>query len=293
MSIGFISGRRVFYAISAVMILGSILLTALWGLRFGIDFTGGSLVEVRFEQRPEIRLVRQAIEEKGFQATVQSSGEQGALLRLGALEESKHQELLAGLREKFGTVTEERFDSIGPVIGSELRRTATIGVILTLLLIGLYIWWAFRKVTGPVSGWKYGALTILTAFHDVIVPIGAFAIFGHFWGWEVGTAFVAAMLTILGYSINDTVVVFDRVRENSHRVGHLPFPELVERSIRETIMRSLSTSFTTLLALSAIAIFGGETTRPFAIALIIGIAVGTYSSIFIASPLLVDWQRKG
>ncbi|MDG1950152.1 MAG: protein translocase subunit SecF, partial [bacterium] len=144
----------------------------------------------------------------------------------------------------------------------------------------------------PVVSWKYGILTILAAFHDVIIVLGAFAVIGNIYGWEIGTAFVAAILTILGYSINDTVVVFDRTRENlSKRVGDT-FEETVGISLKQTFMRSFNTSVTTLLALLAIFLFGGDSTRPFALALIIGIAVGTYSSLFLASPLLVEWNKR-
>ena len=195
------------------------------------------------------------------------------------------------LSTKFGQAEELRFDSIGPVIGKELQTGALYAVALTLLLIGLYIAWAFRKVSEPVASWKYGFLTIFAAFHDVIITIGVFSVLGHFMGWEVGTTFVAAILTILGYSINDTVVVFDRTRENLKlRIGET-FGDTVETSIRQTFTRSVFTSLTTLLALVAIFVFGGETTRSFAFALIVGITVGSYSSIFLASTLLVTWEE--
>jgi preprotein translocase subunit SecF len=224
--------------------------------------------------------------------SIQSSDDNGLIIRTTDLTEVEHQALLTSLGEQLGEVEEHRFDSIGPVIGNELRRTATTGVILTLILIGLYIAWAFRKVSEPVASWKYGILTIVAAFHDVVIVLGSFAVIGHFYGWEIGTAFVAAILTILGYSINDTVVVFDRTRENlSKRVGDT-FDETVDLSLKQTFMRSFNTSITTLLALLAIFLLGGDSTRPFALALIIGIAIGTYSSLFLASPLLVEWNKR-
>jgi preprotein translocase SecF subunit len=158
------------------------------------------------------------------------------------------------------------------------------------VLIGLYISWAFRKVSEPVASWKYGLLTMFCAAHDVIIPLGVFAVIGHYWHWEVGTAFIAAMLTILGYSISDTVVVFDRTRENLSRHTGEPFDAIVEKSIQQTYVRSINTSVTVLLALTSILVFGGESTRPFALALLIGVLVGTYSSIFFASPALVEWE---
>ncbi|MBI5370272.1 protein translocase subunit SecF [Candidatus Uhrbacteria bacterium] len=291
MTISIIPHRAIWLSISGVLVLTSLILLATLGLRFGIDFTGGSLMEVNFTQPVAREQVDQVLVQAGYkEVTVQSSG-QGYLIRLPSLSEQEHQTLLGALRAK-GELTEARFDSIGPVIGKELERTATTGVVITLVLIGLYVAWAYRKVSDPVASWKYGLLTILTAFHDVIIPLGAFALFGKLFGWEVGTAFVAAILTILGYSITDTVVVFDRTRENLLHHASQEFETTVERSIHQTLWRSLSTSITTLLALLAIFLFGGETTRPFAMALMIGIFTGTYSSIFLASPLLVVWEKR-
>jgi len=274
-------------------VLSSILAVAFIGLRFGIDFTGGSLLEVEVQQPVQAEEVRVSMADVGYtNLSIQASGEQGLIIRTEDLTEEEHQTLLTALEGQIGEVEELRFDSIGPVVGEELRRTATTGIVVTLLLIGLYIAWAFRKVTEPVASWKYGFLTIFAAFHDVVITVGAFSVLGYVYGWEIGTAFVAAILTILGYSINDTVVVFDRTRENLlKRVGDT-FEETVEVSIEQTITRSINTSLTTILALLAIFLFGGDSTRPFACALMIGIGVGTYSSIFLASPLLVAWELR-
>ena len=249
-------------------------------------------MEVRFENPVAVSDVRNLIETHGYVATVQKSDENGVLIRTKTLSETEHNSLRQALESEFGGVDELRFDSIGPVIGSELRRNAILGVIVTLVLIALYVAWAFRKVSKPVASWKYGLLTIVAAFHDVIITLGAFSVLGHFFGWEIGTAFVAAVLTILGYSINDTVVVFDRTRENLALSGTYDFESTVEKSVNQTLARSLATSISTLLALFAIFLFGGATTQPFALALIIGIAVGTYSSLFLASPLLVAWETR-
>ena len=293
MTINVIDYRKFWYAFSGILIAASILAVAVWGLKFGIDFTGGSLVEVKVPAQTTSAQVHDALAEAGYpSATVQQSGDSQFLMRTDALTESQHQELLGKLHEKLGDVTELKFDSIGPVIGQELRRTATIGVLLTLLLIGLYIAWAFRSAGNEIPAWKCGVITVFTAFHDVIIPIGVFAALGHFYGYEVGTAFVAAALTILGYSINDTVVVFDRTRENLRNRVSPYFDETVQTSVNQTWARSLNTTATVLLALLAIFLFGGETTRPFALALLIGTGVGAYSSIFIASPLLVTWSGK-
>ncbi|MBT5808442.1 protein translocase subunit SecF [Candidatus Uhrbacteria bacterium] len=286
-----VAQRKNWFILSSVLVVGSLLVIVTLGLKFGIDFTGGSLLEVEFTESVEVDSVRTSLETAGFtDVAVQLTGEHGVIIRTEDLSEDEHQTILTALETDIGASDEMRFDSIGPVIGDELRRTALLGLLMTLVLIGLYIAWAFRKVSEPVASWKYGLLTILAAFHDVLITIGAFALLGHFFGWEIGTAFVAAMLTILGYSINDTVVVFDRTRENLLRRNADTFEETVEMSIKQTFMRSLNTSATTLLALAAIFILGGDSTRPFALALIIGIGVGTYSSLFLASPLLVQWE---
>jgi preprotein translocase subunit SecF len=293
MDINFIKKRNIWFAISGALVTLSILAIGFLGLEFGIDFTGGSLLEVRVEQQVDNQEVSAMLAERGYDgARVQSAGESDLLIRTASLSEDEHQKLLGALQENYEGVEEMRFQSIGPTIGQELQRSSLMAVAITLTLIGLYVAWAFRKVSEPVESWKYGILTIMTAFHDVLIAVGAFSVLGWWHGWEVGTAFVAAALTILGYSINDTVVVFDRTRENlAKRVGE-KFEETVDKSIKETFRRSFFTSVTTLLALLAIFFFGGESTQPFALALIIGISVGTYSSLFLASPALVEWHKR-
>jgi preprotein translocase subunit SecF len=295
MTFSFIGRRRLWFALSGGFVALSVAALLAWGLRFGVDFTGGSLLELRFPGgAPTSADVAALVAESGFgSATAQPAGDDGVILRLRSLSEDEHQRLRSEVAARFGEAEELRFNSIGPVIGEELRRGAVLGVGATLLLIGLYIAWAFRKVSDPVPSWKYAALTVAAAAHDVIIPLGLFAFMGRFHGWEVNAPFVAAALTILGYSISDTVVVFDRTRENLQAMRGKPFSEVAEASVRQTFVRSLNTSLTTLLALAAIAVLGGETTRPFAVALIVGIGIGTYSSLFFASPALVAWERWG
>lgn len=296
MQFNILEKRTIWFTLSGFLLVSSIVLVSTLGLRFGIDFTGGSLLEIEAANPPSIEELRTHMEEGGYtNLSIQSSGEQGFILRTEDLTEEEHQQILVDIEATFGEIDELRFDSIGPVIGQELKQTAVTGVLITLALIGLYIAWAFRKVTEPVASWKYGVLTIFAAFHDVLITLGVFSILGALYGWEIGTAFVAAILTILGYSINDTVVVFDRTRENLLKDVKDSFEETVDLSIQQTLSRSFNTSFTTILALLAIFLLGGDSTRPFALALIVGIAVGTYSSIFLASPLLVaweDWRKK-
>lgn len=284
--------RWLWYIISTVLIGGSILALAIFGLKQGIDFSGGALMVVRFEgARPsplEVEPVLAALQLGGI--VVQPVGDTDMSFRTKSIDEEVHQKFLAALREKYGGITELRFDSIGPVIGEELRSKSIIALVMVFIAIMIYIGYTFRKVSVPVVSWKYGAITAFTAFHDVMVPVGVFAILGKVHGLEIGTSFVAAILTVMGFSIHDTIVVLDRVRENLQRTSGI-FEDIVNTSLNQTIVRSLNTTFSTLLALIAVYLFGGDSVRDFSLALIIGIAVGAYSSIFISAPLLVTWQK--
>lgn len=292
MTLSVIRLRKVWYSISATLVITSLVLVATLGIPFGIDFTGGSLLEARFENAPEVTLIRESLESIGYgDATVQETGDSDMLIRLPNLTEEEHQQVLGSLQENFGTLDELRFDSIGPTIGEELKRNALVALTAALVIIVFYVAWAFRKVSEPVASWKYGVLTIVAALHDLTIPLGVFAILGVSQNFQVDTAFIAALLTILGYSINDTIVVFDRTRENVARTGTHDFENTVERSVHQTFARSINTTVTTLLALVAVFLFGGETTRSFALTLIVGIGVGAYSSIFLGSPLLVSWYK--
>lgn len=286
-----IAVRKIWYTLSAILVGGSIVAVAMFGLKQGIDFTGGSELSVRFEQRPSAVDAEQSLSSLSLGAiTVQPVGEQDMNFRMKSLDEQTHQNVLKTLNGSYGTTTELQFVSIGPSIGAELRSKAFTSLAIVFLAILVYVAWAFRKVSAPVKSWKYGVVTILSAFHDIAVPIGLFALLGKFANVEIGTPFIAAILTIMGYSINDTIVVFDRIRENLQRTSGA-FEDIVARSLKQTMLRSFNTSMTTLLALSAVYFFGGASVKDFSLALIVGIATGTYSSIFIASPLLVTWQK--
>lgn len=287
-----ISNRKIWFVFSGITILASIFFLLAYGLRLGLDFTGGTLMEVRFGpgQPASSEIVSSLAGLNLGEIIVQSAGDNQSLLRMKTIEETQHQEILMVFREKFGDVNELRFESVGPVLGEELKKKAVASLLLVFLAVTLYIAWSFRRVTRPVSSWVYGIVTLATAFHDVIIPLGLFALLGKLLHLEVGSSFVAAILTVMGYSINDTIVVLDRVRENLTRTSG-NFEEIVERSVNQTLARSVNTSVTTSLALIAIFFFGGESLKWFSLALIVGIATGTYSSIFIASPFLVVWER--
>lgn len=286
-----ISHKYIFLTISGILVLGSILAIVFWGLKLGIDYTGGSLLEVEFaEQRPAAEEIRKILEGFGLGgAVIQLTGEKEVILRFKEIEESTHQTLLNSLPG----AQEKRFDSIGPVIGKELKQKSVIALLLSLAAIVLYIAFAFRKVSEPVSSWKYGAVAIVALVHDVAIPTGIFSLLGHFKGVEIDTLFITALLTILGFSVHDTIVVFDRIRENLHKLKSAEAFEItVNRSVNETITRSINTSFTVILVLAMVIFFGGETVKFFALALILGIVFGTYSSIFVAAPLLVIWGKR-
>ncbi len=293
MTFSVIKTRSIWYVLSGLSIGASLLFLSLWGLKQGLEFTGGSLLAVHFDQRPTPAAVERVLADTHVETgpvVIQPVGDHDMQIRLKHLTEEQHQAVLGALRTQDAHASELRFDAIGPVIGQELRQKSIQGLLIVLAAILLYVAFAFRTVSAPVQSWKYGVITIFTAFHDVMIPIGVFAWLGHTSGVEIGTSFVAAILTILGYSITDTIVVMDRIRENlQKRSGS--FAELVDLSVRQTYVRSFNTSAATLLTLIAIHVFGGASLREFTLTLIIGIAVGTYSSIFIASPLLVTWDR--
>ncbi len=292
MKLNVVHSRRAWYTLSAISILLSIASLLMWGLKQGIDFTGGSLLSVRFSARPTSIEVERTITETRLDLgsiIIQPVGTEDIQFRMRTLTEAEHQQIFSALKSKYPSAQELRFDAIGPVVGEELRQKSVQGLVIVLLAIMAYVAYVFRKVSAPVASWKYGAITIFTAFHDIIVPLGVFSVLGHFKGIEVGTAFIAAILTIMGYSITDTIVVMDRIRENlQKRTG--AFKDIVEVSVEQTYLRSLNTSIATLLTLIAIFLFGGPSLHDFTLTLIIGISVGTYSSIFVASPMLVSWD---
>lgn len=292
--------RKIFYSLSMVLIIGSILSALFWGLKPSTDFTGGSLLDISFGNgKPTADEVSKVLADLNFgDASVRSSGE-GFILRLKEISQAEKDSIMQGL--SFGGKyfpTEKTFSTIGPILGREAIHKAWISIVLVLLAIVLFITFAFRKVSKPISSWIYGIVTVLALIHDVIIPTGAFAALGHFYGFEVDTLFVTALLVILGFSVHDTIVVFDRIRENLHKNenygGKKDFQTIVGESINETFIRSINTSLTTLLAILVLYILGPETTKHFALALLIGITVGTYSSIFLGSTLLVtinNWKN--
>lgn len=284
--------RIVWLSISGVMVVAAVVALALWQLRLGVDFTGGSLLEISYSQtRPTNPQLQERFESAGLKdIEMKDVGGKEKLFRFKTVTEETHQKVLAELRKDDAGLTEKSFQSIGPVIGSELKSKSLGAIALALLMILIYITIVFRKVSYPVASWKYGISAIVALLHDLVFVLGIFAVLGKFGGIEITSSFIPAFLTVLGFSVHDTIVVFDRIRENLLKYRG-DFEEIVEKSIGETIVRSINTSLTVLLVLAALYFFGGETLKTFSLALLLGIAAGTYSSIFVASPLLVVWHK--
>lgn len=285
--------KNIWLGISAFLVIASIVAISIWGLRFGIDFTGGSLLQIKFGttvQDPQ--KIETVLENANFgDVTVQPAGDE-YILKMKPLTNDEKKAALENLQKTFGDTTETRFESIGPTLGKELEKKAVSAIVVTLLAIIIYISWAFRKTSsGPVRSWVYGAGAIIALIHDILIVIGVFSVLGFWKGVEVDSLFITAMLTILGFSVHDTIVVYDRIREHVKRGDQDTFADAINMSINSTMVRSINTSVTTLIVLTALLFFGGQSLRYFLLALIIGIISGTYSSIFVASPLLLFWEK--
>lgn len=292
MNFNFTKYSFIYYIVSVALVVASLACLLMFGLKFGIEFVGGSSMEIEFaSQRPSNEDIQKALAQFNLgDITIKPTGSNGAVLQFKGVDEATHQKILAEV-SKLSSASEKSFQYIGPSVGQELRNKTELSIVLALLAITIYIAFAFRKVSKPVSSWKYGITSLLALFHDILVPLGVFAILGRLYNIEITIPIVAALLTVLGFSVHDTIVIFDRIRENILRKGMGQFEETVNWSLNQTLGRSLSTVFSTLIVLISIYFFGGETLKYFALSLIIGITSGAYSSIFIASPLLVSWYK--
>jgi len=289
-----ISKTKYAYAVSIALTILSVLSIFVWGLKFGIDFTGGTVMEIRFSQN--LPTSQEIVEILGGldlnSLTVQGKGGNSLLVSYASVDDSVNQEVWKEISGKYPEATQSKVDYRDSSVSSELKKNSLWALFWAAVGIMAFIAFAFRKVSRPVESWKYGAGAVIALIHDVLITVGAFAILGHFKGIEVGVPFIAALLTILGFSVHDTIVVYDRTRENLLKgSGKEAFPEVVNRSLNETLVRSINTSMTVVITLLAIYIFGGESIKDFALALLIGVSFGTYSSIFIASALLVTSYR--
>ena len=289
--------KKIFLSVSALLILAGIVSISVFGFRPGTDFTGGVLWRLSFEEpvvKDEVVSVLVNAGAVDVSAFEDLSKEGLLLIKMKELSEDQKPAFEALLEDSVGPFEELRFEFIGPTVGEELRSRAIWAVILVLIAVSLYIAFAFRKVSYPISSWKYGIVTLITLFHDVIIPAGILAFLGHLNGIELDSNFVVAILFIMGFSVHDTIVVFDRIREN---IGHMKkgdiFEEKVGESISQTLVRSINTSLTLVVVLLALLFFGAVSLNFFVLIVLIGTLVGTYSSICVASPLLTLWHKFG
>jgi preprotein translocase subunit SecF len=285
--------RYLYFAISLVVIIPGMLALVFWGLPLAIDFTGGSVLFIQFNSgsTPAPAQVLEIYSEYGYEdSLVQTSGQDTLIIRSKEMDEATRSQLVSSLEERFNDViTVQRFDTVGPSVGREVAGRAAGAVALAALAIMAYITFAFRRVS---NAFRYGASAIIAMLHDVAVVIGFEAIFGHFLGWEVDSLFLTALLTVIGFSVHDSIVVFDRIRENAIIYRRQPFETIVNHSIVQTVARSFNTQLTVLFTLIALVLFGGVTIRHFVVTLLIGVLSGTYSSIFNAAPILVVWENR-
>lgn len=289
-----VNNRKFFFALSAVLVLGSILSMYIYGLNLGIDFKGGALLEVSYQNtRPLAETIKAELDKQGLGNYILTpSGDKNFVLKTRDVTPAEKVVVLSAFqKDAANPAKEERFNTLGPVVGTQLKNKALIAIAVVILCIVLFITFAFRHVSRPVASWKYGFATIIALAHDVIIPTGVFVAWAHYRGGEIDLLFVTALLAILGYSVHDTIVVFDRVRENLKTGIKKNFVETVGESVSQTFGRSINTSLTIFLALAALYFIGGESTKDFAFVLLIGVIAGTYSSIFVASPLLVTLQK--
>lgn len=290
-----IIGKKYWYfLISLIIIIPGIISLMLYGLNLSIEFTGGSRLTLSFPKevsQNQVSTVKNVFSENKIKTlSVEKSGKL-VYIRSQSLSEKQDLSVINELKEKLGDFKQEQYETVGPTIGSEITLNAVKALVIASFLIVLYITWSFRKVPKPTSSLRFGISAIIALIHDVLVLLGVFSILGHFYSVEIDSLFVTAILTVIGFSVHDTIVVFDRIRENLKRFGGDNFPKVVNDSILQTLDRSLNTSLTVILVLLALLLFGGESIRWFVVALLIGIISGTYSSIFNAAPLLVLWQE--
>lgn len=281
--------KKIWFGLSLTIILPGIVAIILWGLRLSIDFTGGSLMEISGSS--DSTKVEEVVKKEGGEVSaIQKTGGNSLIIRTKELPEDKHRKIKERLEKDLGA-KETRFETVGPTVSKDITLKSFELIAAASALIVLFLAYSFRKVPKPVSSWQFGVTAVITLLHDVLLMIGVFAILGHFFGIEVDSMFVVAALTVIGFSVHDTIVVFDRIRENLIRRGSDDFEELANDSVLETFSRSINTSFLTFLVLLTLFLLGGSTTKTFVLALLIGIATGTYSSIFNAAPILVVWQN--
>lgn len=311
----FLKYRKIYFIFSGILILASLIFLLVFGLRPGMDFTGGSILEIEYiNERPSNQAIAEKLKSLNLgDFSIQPTAEKGIILRMKDIDEETHQKIIQNLRETENNnslvveqekinlslppaaqekIKELRFESIGPTVGLELKQKTKVVVILSLLSMVLYIVFAFRRISRPIKSWQYGIVSLFALCHDVLIPLGIFAVLGKFYDVQITIPIIVAFLTVVGYAINNVVVVFDRIRENLLRRTFISFEETTNFALNQTLSRQINTSLTTLLPLLFIFFIGGETLKYFALVLILGISFGLYSSIFLVGQILVSWSLR-
>ncbi len=289
----FMKHKKIYFLISLLILIPGIYSLIRYGLKPSIDFTGGTLLEIQTAKYLTSEEIINLGKLQNIEiSSVQPSGENSYIMRAKSIDKDQSAKFQIQVASVSGGVKELQYESVGPVVGKELAQKAILAVVVASLAIITYIAWSFRHVPKPYTSWKFGVSAVLALIHDAVVVLGVFSILGHLKGVEVDSLFVTAILTVIGFSVHDTIVVFDRVRENLPKMPKESFSDVVDFSLAETLVRSLNTSLTVVLTLVALLLFGGESVRWFVAALLVGIISGTYSSIFNAAPLLVLWEQK-
>src|SRR3989338_7126249 len=288
--------KKLWFTISVALFVIGIVFLAVWKLPLGIDFKGGAQIDLSFDKQVGETELREKVSQypdvKGL--TVSKTDQSVMTMRMLPITDDQHKTIVKKLGEDFGTVTERQYQLVGPRVSRDITRKAIIAVILASVFIILYLAYAFRAVTYPVSSWRFGVVAVVALLHDLVITVGVFSILAHFFHFEVDASFITALLTVMGFSVHDTIVVFDRLRENllKHKGEGIGFESIADMSLSQTLNRSLATSLTVIFTLTALTILGGASIRGFVVTLLVGIAIGTYSSIFTATPLLVVWQNR-
>ena len=289
-----IGHKNWYFGLSLLIIIPGIIAIFLWGLNLSIDFTGGSRLTLSFNNTVDsnkVQVVEEVLKTEKIKIASIEKSNKLIFVRTSPIDQNQNTKFINTLSKKFKDIKEQEFETIGPVIGQETALNALKAVVIASILIILYITWSFRQIPKPTSSFQFGVCAIIALIHDVLVVVGVFAILGHLLNIEIDSLFVTAILTVIGFSVHDTIVVFDRIRENLRKMGGSDFPKTVNESIIQTMGRSLNTSLTVVLILIALLLFGGESIHWFVVALLVGVVSGTYSSIFNASPFLVLWHE--
>lgn len=286
--------NKIWFGISLAIIIAGVISWSMWGLKFGIDFQGGTLLELSFKDNVDSTKISEELSGLDFingNFTLQKTGDKSVLIKTLPLDKDQVTKIESTLSTKIGESQSLRLETVGPTVSNNLKTKAIWAVVLAALAIIFYIAYAFRAIPKPANSWRFGVCAVIALLHDLLVTIGLYALLCHFYGFEINALFITALLTVMGFSVHDTIVVFDRIRENLKRFPSKDFTTVANESVLQTLARSLNTSLTLIIVLLSLLLLGGETTRAFIAALLIGVTIGTYSSIFTATPLLVVWQN--